>query len=82
MTMCFDEGVRKRAGRGLNGLVDRKADGAGWYWYRDSEQDKVLTMTYVYEPAGHMNAVWPDGRSKYVATMLGEWAGPLVSPEE
>jgi hypothetical protein len=43
----------------------------GWYWYRDSEQDKVLTMTHVYETAGHMNAVWPDGRSDYVATMLG-----------
>jgi hypothetical protein len=47
-----------------------------------ASKDKVLTMTHVYEPAGHMNAVWPDGRSKYVATMLGEWAGPLVSPEE
>lgn len=36
----------------------------------------------VYELAGHLNVVGPNGRSQYVEMMLGEWSGTLEPTKE
>ncbi len=52
---------------------------AGWYWYRGEvgEADPLIVQI---DEAGMFQ--WPDGAFQEVTLTKGEWAGPILLPEE
>ena len=56
---------------------------AGWYWWR-REAGSPLHIGYIYYPAGsqELRARWMEVGSSIIEFIGGEWAGPLVPPEE
>lgn len=51
----------------------------GWYWYRGltGEDDPMIVQV---DEAGYFQ--WPDGGFQEVLLTEGQWAGPIVPPEE
>ena len=48
----------------------------GWYWYRKDENGNQLLVD-VRNIEAQLTAEWPNGLSEFIASMPGEWSGPL-----